>query len=250
MKRTCVLRLHRAILLIVALLVFIAPLFAASGERKITQLAEGVYAIEHENLHDGNVNGNTTIIIGDHEVFVVDSCYRPSYAREDIAQIRQWTDKPVGYLLNTHFHNDHNNGNKTYRDAFPSIAIIAQEETKKDMDLIQPGNIAREPKHLAAAIAAFKQGKDQRGRALTEDEKKEVQALLPSLEKQEAEYSAMVYQPPDSMFTDKLEIDCESVTLGAAPWARQHSGRCHRISAQGENYRSGRLVGLSHSIHV
>jgi cyclase len=113
---------------------------------------------------------------------VVDSCYLPSSAREDLAQIRQWTDKPVGYLLNTHFHNDHNNGNRTYLDAFPSLAIIAQEETKKDMDLIQPGNIERTPKQYAAMIAAFKQGKDQNGRTLSEDEKKQVQELLPGLE--------------------------------------------------------------------
>ena len=101
------------------------------------------------------------------EVFVVDSCYRPSSAAEDIAQIRQWTSKPVGFLLNTHFHNDHNNGNRTYLDAFPSLAIIAQEETKKDMDLIQPGNVERAPKEIAAFITAFKQGKGQDGHCIT-----------------------------------------------------------------------------------
>ncbi|MGH9704594.1 MAG: MBL fold metallo-hydrolase, partial [Candidatus Acidiferrales bacterium] len=110
---------------------------------------------------------------------------------EDIAQIRQWTSKPVAYLLNTHFHNDHNNGNKAYLDAFPSLAIIAQVETKKDMDLIQPGNIERAPKQAAAKIAARKQGKDRRGRTLSEDEKKQVQELLPVLEQREAEFDDM-----------------------------------------------------------
>ena len=178
-----------------------------SSQRQVTKLAEGVYSIQHKHLNDGNVNGNTTVIIGEREVFVVDSCYLPSFAREDIAQIRQWTDKPVGYLLNTHFHNDHNNGNKAYLDAFPSLAIVAQVETKRDMDLIQPGNIERTPKRLAAAIAAWKQGKNQQGRALTEEEKKQVQELLPGVEKQEAEFRAMVYQPPTLTFTDKLDID-------------------------------------------
>ena len=154
-------------------------LFGAPNERQVAKLAEGVYAIEHPNSNDGNVNGNTTVIIGDREVFVVDSCYSPAAAREDIAQIRKWTDKPVAYLLNTHFHNDHNNGNKTYLDAFPSLAIVAQEETKRDMDLIQPGNIERAPRQLGAAIAAFKQGKDQQGQPLSEDDKKQVQAMLP-----------------------------------------------------------------------
>ncbi len=189
------------------MLISAGPLFGDSGERQVTRLADGVYAIQHQNLNDGNVNGNTTVIIGDREVFVVDSTYRPALAREDIAQIRQWTDKPVGYLLNTHFHNDHNNGNKTYMDAFPSLAIIAQEETKKDMDLIQPGNIERGPKELAAAIAAFQQGKDQHGRALTEEEKKQVKDLMPGLEQRLADLKALVYQPPTLTFTDKLDID-------------------------------------------
>ena len=177
------------------------------NDRLVTKLADGVYAIQHKNLGDGSPSGNTTVIIGDREVFVVDSCYLPSAAREDIAQIRQWTNKPVGYLLNTHFHNDHNNGNRAYLDAFPTLAIVAQEETKKDMDLIQPGNIERTPKHLATQIAAFKQGKLPNGRSLSEDEKKEVAALLPSMERTEAEFRSMVYQPPTLIFTDKLDID-------------------------------------------
>jgi len=113
----------------------------------------------------------------------------------------------VGFLLNTHFHNDHNNGNKAYLDAFPSLAIVAQEETKKDMDLIQPGNIERGPAEYAAIIAALEQGKDQRGQMLSKDDKKQVRDLLPSLENVQAEFKAMVYQPPTLTFTDKLDSD-------------------------------------------
>jgi cyclase len=200
--------LRRLFLLSLVLLVTTAgSLFGDTNERQVTRLAEGVYAIQHKNLNDGNVNGNTTVIIGEREVFVVDSCYLPSLAREDIAQIRQWTNKPVGYLLNTHFHNDHNNGNRAYLDAYPSLAIVAQEETKKDMDLIQPGNIERGPKQMAATVAALKQGKTPGGRTLTDDEKKQVQDILPGLEQQEAEFKTLVYQPPTLTFVDKLDID-------------------------------------------
>jgi glyoxylase-like metal-dependent hydrolase (beta-lactamase superfamily II) len=147
------------------------------------------------------------VIIGDREVFVVDSTYRQSAACEDLVQIHQWTNKPVGYLLNTHFHNDHNNGNKTYLDAFPSLAIVAQEETKKDMDLIQPGNVSRQPGELAALITTLKQGKAQSGRPLTEDEKKQIQGLLPGLEQAEAESKTLEYQSPTLTFTDKIVVD-------------------------------------------
>src|SRR5580700_9027195 len=189
------------------LFLFVSPLLAEPNERRVTKLADGVYAIEHKYLNDGNSSGNTTVIIGERVVFVVDSCYRPSSALEDITQIREWTNRPVGYLLNTHFHNDHNNGNKTYMDAFPSLAIIAQEETKKDMDLIQPGNVERAPKEIGAFIAAFKQGKAQDGHTLSEDEKKLYQAMVPNMEPLLAEFKTMVYQPPTLTFTDKLDIN-------------------------------------------
>lgn len=198
------------VLSLLSLLIAVAPALgepADTNQRRVTKLADGVYAIEHKYLNDGNSSGNTTVIIGDREVFVVDSCYRPSSAAEDIAQIRQWTNKPVGFLLNTHFHNDHNNGNKTYMDAFPSLAIIAQEETKKDMDLIQPGNIERAPKELEAFVAAFKRGKGTDGHILSEDEKKEYQQIIPNLGPLLAEFKTMVYQAPTLTFTDKIDID-------------------------------------------
>ncbi len=199
--------LRQSFFLSLSMVAMAASLFGAPNERQVTKLADGIYSIEHPNSDDGNVNGNTTVIIGDREVFVVDSCYSPSAAREDIAQIRKWTDKPVGYLLNTHFHNDHNNGNKVYLDAFPALAIVAQEETKRDMDLIQPGNIEREPKQLGTAIAAFKQGKDQRGNPLSEEDKRQVQAMLPGLEQALTDSKTMVYTPPTLTFTDKIDVN-------------------------------------------
>jgi cyclase len=76
-------------------------------ERTITEVSTGVYVIRHKDAPNGLPNGNTEVIIGDREVLVVDSCYLASEARQDIAQIRKWTDKPVRYLVNTHWHNDH-----------------------------------------------------------------------------------------------------------------------------------------------
>jgi glyoxylase-like metal-dependent hydrolase (beta-lactamase superfamily II) len=88
------------------------------------------------------------------------------------------------------------------------------------MDLIQPGNIEREPKQLGAAIAAFKQGKDQRGQPLSEDDKKQVQAMLPGLEEALADSKTMVYQPPTLTFTDKIDIN-----LGNREVQVKHLGR-------------------------
>ncbi len=122
--------------LIPLLILLIAPALALADsssvkERTTTKIADGIYVIRHQDAPNGFPQGNTTVIIGDREVLVVDSCYLPSSAREDIAQIRQWTDKPVRYLLNTHWHADHSRGNGTYANAFPSISIISQTATRE-----------------------------------------------------------------------------------------------------------------------
>src|SRR3954463_8284217 len=82
----------------------------ATHARTVTKLADGVYEIRHPDAPDTFPQSNTTVIIGDNEVLVVDSTYLPSAAKEDIAQIKQWTNKPVRYLLNTHWHFDHTMG--------------------------------------------------------------------------------------------------------------------------------------------
>src|SRR3954469_1960415 len=158
-----------------------APLLAQT-ERKVTKLADGVYEIEHGRVGGMNAGGNTTVIIGDRQVLVVDSCFLPSAAREDIAQIRRWTDKPVAFVLNTHFHNDHNFGNRLYMDAFPGVSIIAQVETKKDMDMFGPGSLRREEQDsygIMQTLKAMQQtGKTKEGHNLTAEEKAEVKEML------------------------------------------------------------------------
>jgi glyoxylase-like metal-dependent hydrolase (beta-lactamase superfamily II) len=205
-------------LLLPVLLIAVSGSFGDTNARQVTKLADGVYAIEHPF---GN-SGNTTVIIGDRQVFVVDSSYYPALAREDIAQIRQWTDKPVTYLLNTHFHEDHNNGNRAYMNAFPALTIIAQEDTKRDMDLIIPGNIERHAAEYSARIAAYQQGKDTDGRPLSEDEKKQVQEGLPRVRQNGADFKALVYQPATLTFVDKLDID-----IGNRIVQVRHLGRGH-----------------------
>jgi hypothetical protein len=77
---------------VVALAIWlIAPLLlladsASSNQRKVTNLAQGVYLIQHKDAPDHFPQGNTVVIIGDGGVLVVDSCYLPSSAREDIVQ--------------------------------------------------------------------------------------------------------------------------------------------------------------------
>src|SRR6185503_16879350 len=54
------------------------------------------------------------VIVGDNEVMVVDTGTSPAAARAMIEDLKVITDKPVRYVVNTHFHYDHTDGNQVY----------------------------------------------------------------------------------------------------------------------------------------
>jgi cyclase len=193
--------------------ILLAPLAAhgspsGQSQRNVSKLAEGVYAIEHPgHRDDGLFSGNTTVIIGSRQVFVVDSAYLPSVTREDIAQIRQWTNKPVTFLLNTHFHNDHNLGNSLYLEAFPALTIIAHTETKKSMDMFGPGSANREERSSARIQKMLDDGKAPDGRPLTAEEKAYVKGVLDNRRPWIAEVKTFRYQCPTLTFDHDFSID-------------------------------------------
>ena len=98
---------------------------------RVERLAEGVYAIIHDDATDQWPHGNTGVVVSDDGVLVVDATYLPSRARADIALIRRLTDRPVRYLVNTHWHMDHTHGNEAYRDAFPGVTIVSERRTRE-----------------------------------------------------------------------------------------------------------------------
>ena len=107
----------------------------ADAGAHVEEVASGVYAIIHRDATDEWPHGNTGVIIGKSAVLVVDSTYLPSRARADIALIRQLTNLPVRYLINTHWHFDHNNGAIAYQEAYPDVQIISERETRRFIEL-------------------------------------------------------------------------------------------------------------------
>jgi cyclase len=183
----------------------------APKQRTTAKLAEGVYVMRHPDAPDAFPQGNTTVIIGDRAVFVVDSCYLPSSAREDIAQIRAWTGLPVRYLLNTHWHYDHTMGNAAYRDAFPGLSIVAHTETRNQIAGYNPGWFARYPDRGKLFQAAIDTGKDPSGRVLSESEIGEYRAALKGLVPVGNEYKESALRldalTPDTTFEQELRLD-------------------------------------------
>ena len=151
-------------LCIVLALIGWAASFAADDQLfDLKEVTAGVYIALARPAHI--LNSNAAVIILDDGVLVVDTHSKPSAARALIKQIKTITDKPVRYVVDTHFHFDHFQGNGAYREAFPGVQVIASEPTRHG--IVHRG-IPRIKAELAGGegFGRYVQGIERRRRAL------------------------------------------------------------------------------------
>ena len=74
---------------------------------------------------------NSSIIIGDNGVAVIDTQVNQMMGKRLLKAIRSITDKPILYGINTHYHWDHTNGNIIFREE--GATVVAREMTKDFM---------------------------------------------------------------------------------------------------------------------
>src|SRR6516165_6629171 len=89
---------------------------------KVTKVAGNVYMLE-------GAGGNIGASVGDDGIVVVDDEFLP-LAEKIEAALKGITDKPVKFVLNTHWHGDHTGGNPHFGEKAP---IIAQENVRRRM---------------------------------------------------------------------------------------------------------------------
>jgi cyclase len=93
---------------------------------RFNKVKEGIYhAIGTGAL---TVVGNSTVIVNDRDVIVVDDHVSPAAAWVLLEEIKAITDKPVTTVVNTHFHFDHAHGNQIFA---PGVQIIGHEFTRR-----------------------------------------------------------------------------------------------------------------------
>ena len=95
------------------------------------------------------VGSNAAIIINDDDVLVVDSHISPAAAAALVSELRSITDKPVRYVVNTHFHFDHAHGNQIY----PADVQIIGHEFTREM-LANGGSVGRTYQGFQEAMAS------------------------------------------------------------------------------------------------
>ena len=103
-------------------------------ESGVIEIAEGVYAWINENCAT-----NAGFIVGEEGVVVIDTLMTPSLAGSLMTVVRDVTQKPIRYVINTHFHGDHVYGNQY----FLPTPIVGHENCKFDLDTKWDSNFSR-----------------------------------------------------------------------------------------------------------
>ncbi len=110
---------------------------------RVQPLGHDVYALYGRG-------GNVGFFVGPDAVTVIDSQFK-DLAPGIVAEIKKVTDKPIRFLINTHFHGDHVGGNEVFRQ----FAMILAHDNVRVRMLASPETIKRDyPARLEQAQKA------------------------------------------------------------------------------------------------
>jgi glyoxylase-like metal-dependent hydrolase (beta-lactamase superfamily II) len=118
-----------------ALIAFLVFSAAAHGqalpEPRAVRISDRVHVllgpVQHANRINQGYMINSTVIVGDRGVILVDSGGSAEVGRHIASAVRRITDKPVTHVVNTHHHGDHYLGNV----AFEGATVISSEPCRK-----------------------------------------------------------------------------------------------------------------------
>jgi glyoxylase-like metal-dependent hydrolase (beta-lactamase superfamily II) len=91
---------------------------------KVTKVSGNIYMLE-------GAGGNIAASVGEDGIVIVDDQYAPLVEKIQQA-LKGITDKPVRFIINTHYHGDHSGGNAPFSKA--GATVIAQDNVRKRLE--------------------------------------------------------------------------------------------------------------------
>ena len=125
-----------------------------SGAHRFEKVTDGVYYATASGTM--TVGANSPIIITDTEATVIDSEITPAAARALVADLKAITDKPVKYVIDSHYHYDHAHGNQIFG---PDVQVIGHENTRKRMltNVLEQYTFLTSVEPVPARVAALRE---------------------------------------------------------------------------------------------
>lgn len=161
--------MNRLIAIFVALLLSTATHAGAMPEPQIVRISPRIHAllgpVGLPSAHNQGYMVNTTVIVGDNGVILIDSGASDEVGQHLARTIAKITPKPVTTIINTHHHGDHHLGNV----AFPQAQVISSETCRKLVEktgaewiAIMEGLVGHKLPNTKPVLASATVGEDSR----------------------------------------------------------------------------------------
>lgn len=177
----------------------------------VERLADGVYAVMTQKPAGLFFETSSLVVIGERDIAVVDAQFSRAATLRVLAEIRRLSRKPVRYVINTHYHDDHITGNQVYADSFPGVEFVAHEFMRDDMASIGGQNRQQFASALPGTLGFFRgllqQGKSFDGSPISAEERVAFAADSLLGTRFLAEYPTLRTIPPTRTFSDRLVLD-------------------------------------------
>ncbi len=169
-----------------------------------------------------SVGSNSVIIINEDDVMIVDSHITPAAAYVLSEELLEITDKPIRYVVDTHFHFDHAHGNQIFG---PEVEIIGHEFTHAMLS--DPQGIFESRTYAGFTGGVPGQVENLRAQVESAEDAEERAALEAQLQVQEQYMLALDATnptPPTLSFTDTLTVFAGDREIRLIHHGRGHTG--------------------------
>ena len=183
---------------------------------KFEKIADGVY------YATGGFGSNNVVIVNDQDVLVVDDGTTPAAARAFADDIKVITNKPIRYVVNTHFHYDHTDGNSVFgpevqiiahdyvRTAIATFDVLNREPFITSQKTAVPARIETLTKQIAAEKDAQKKAALQKDLAAAQTTLNQLKEIKPT--------------PPNLTYSSKMVLHRGSREIQLLFLGRGHTG--------------------------
>ncbi len=190
-----------------------SPAPVAGLAYRLEPVAPGVYAAIASGVP--YTVANAVVIVGDDDVVVVD----PGAGRNEgavlLSAIRTVSDRPIRWVIDTHFHFDHAFGN----GAFPDAVVVGHEATR---ELLRPGEGRTLANNRAALAERIETTRAEAEKETGPEKKAELGQQAAALEAYQKELAGLVPVAPALTFGDRITLEA-----GGREIRLLHLGRAH-----------------------
>jgi len=178
------------------------------GKVTQTRVADGVYLFSVSRYGDVGMSGNVVLIMNENGGLVFDSSGTPETAKTILREIQSISNRPLQYLVNSHWHWDHWGGNQVFLAAFPGLQIITHEKTLDAMLHIEP---QWNDEGLKVQLPAYlkdleKHVQEARSKNTSSEDAAQMDALLQADRKFLAEKTSLQKTYPNLTFSDSITL--------------------------------------------